>query len=205
MPKTGKTADRELGKRVNDCESGDPDPAKREDVVWDSPNTDSQKTVLYARKDSCIRIRGFEVVSTYIGKGINLPKRQTARSAGYDIEAAERVVLTPGEMILVKTGLKAYMLPGEVLFIKIRSSLAIKRDLYLLNQTGVIDSDYYGNPQNEGHIFIGIGNRGNDIQEIKKGDRIAQGIFLEYLLVDGDTPGGARNGGIGSTSQKEEE
>ena len=148
-------------------------------------------------------VRGFEIVSAYEGKGIALPLRGTAASAGYDISVAESVVIAPGEMAMVPTGVKAYMEPDEVLYIHIRSSLAVKRQLVLLNSVGVVDADYYNNPDNEGHIFIALWNRGKEAVTLKAGERLAQGVFMKYLLADGDTAGKGqdRQGGFGSTGK----
>ena len=147
--------------------------------------------------------RGFEIVSAYEGKGITLPLRGTGSSAGYDLSAAESVVIAPGEMVMVPTGVKAYMEPDEVLYIHIRSSLAVKRQLVLMNSVGVVDADYYNNPDNEGHIFIALWNRGREPVEIAAGERLAQGVFMKYLTVDEDEAGAGkdRQGGFGSTGK----
>ncbi|MCH4178473.1 MAG: dUTP diphosphatase [Megasphaera sp.] len=146
--------------------------------------------------------RGFEVVTAYGDKNIHLPVRKTANSAGYDIEAAETVVLPPHVVTIVPTGLKAYMKQDEYLSIFIRSSLAFKRGLMLANSTGIIDSDYYDNADNEGHIMIAYCNTKDVPYTIEKGDRIGQGIFMKYLTVDHDEAAGVRTGGIGSTGTK---
>ena len=148
-------------------------------------------------------VRGFEIVSAYEGKGIALPLRGTAASAGYDLSAAESVVIAAGEMAMVPTGVKAYMEPDEVLYIHIRSSLAVKRQLVLMNSVGVVDADYYNNPDNEGHIFIALWNRGKEAVTLKAGERLAQGVFMKYLLADGDTAGKGqdRQVGFGSTGE----
>ena len=145
--------------------------------------------------------RGFEIVSAYRGREIQLPVRGTASSAGYDLSAAEDTVIPPGEMVMVPTGLKAYMEPDEVLYIHIRSSLAVKRNLVLMNSVGVVDADYYNNPDNEGHIFIAFWNRGKESVALVAGERLAQGVFMKYLTVDGDEAGAGkdRKGGFGST------
>lgn len=130
-----------------------------------------------------------------------LPTRKTALSAGYDLSAAAPVRIEPGEVALVPTGLKAYMGPGEVLILAIRSSLAVKRRLALANAIGVIDADYVDNPDNEGHILIALENRGREAVELAPGERIAQGLFLPYLTTVDDQPGGAREGGFGSTGR----
>ena len=146
-------------------------------------------------------IRGFEVVTAYENQGVQLPKRKTTESAGYDIECAEAVTIAPGEMKLVPTGLKAFMNYDEYLAIHIRSGMAVKRRLMLVNSTGIIDSDYYNNADNEGHIMVAIFNHSDVPVKIEKGMRIAQGIFYKYLTVDGDMAGcgNARQGGMGST------
>lgn len=144
-------------------------------------------------------IRGFEVISQYKDCGISLPVRKTALSAGYDIMSAQDVTLYPGRVTLIPTGIKAYMQEDEYLGIHIRSGLAIKHSLSLINGTGIIDADYYNNPDNEGHILIGIFNHGNEPLTIAKGTRIAQGIFYKYLKVDNDCVAAIRTGGLGST------
>ncbi len=144
-------------------------------------------------------IRGFEVVSSFEGQGITIPERKTSQSAGYDIEAAETVTLEPGMVKLVATGIKAFMNYDEYLALHVRSSLGIKKHLMLANSTGIIDSDYYNNDDNEGHIMIGLFNFGQDSVTIEKGQRIAQGIFAKYLKATEVDAQGLREGGIGST------
>lgn len=142
--------------------------------------------------------RRFATVAGY-GEAVRLPQRTTARSAGYDLEAAEAVTVPPGRVVLVPTGLKAYMGPDEVLILSIRSSLAAKRGLCLANGVGVIDADYADNPENEGHILVVLANYGPSEVQIAGGERIAQGIFLQYLTTADDAATGERSGGFGST------
>lgn len=148
-----------------------------------------------------MKTRGFEVVSSYAGTGINLPKRSTEHSAGYDIEAAETVSLAPGEIKLIPTGLKAYMQEGEVLYMYNRSSNPRKKGMVLINSVGVIDKDYYNNPENEGHFFAQMSNITNQEVVVEKGERIVQGVFMPFLVADGDdqVEKGVRSGGFGST------
>lgn len=148
-----------------------------------------------------MEIRGFEVITAYEQQTINLPQRKTAESAGYDIECAEEIVIGPKEIKLVPTGIKAFMNYDEYLAIHIRSSMAIKRKLMLVNSTGIIDSDYYNNEENEGHIMIGLYNLGDESVCLKKGERVAQGIFCKYLMTNDDDARGIRTGGIGSTGK----
>ena len=147
-------------------------------------------------------IRGFEVITAYEDKDIHLPTRKTTESAGYDLECAEAVTLAPGELKLIPTGIKAFMAYDEYLAIHIRSSMAIKRRLVLVNSTGIIDSDYYNNEDNEGHIMIAVLNYGTEPVHLEKGERVAQGIFSKYLITNDDDATGVRTGGIGSTGSK---
>ena len=150
-----------------------------------------------------MKTRGFEIARGYADQDIHLPHRKTARSAGYDIEAAADCVLLPHQVTVVPTGLKAYMQPDEYLGIHVRSGFSIKKQLSCINSQGIIDADYYGNADNDGHILAALVNHSDVPVQVEKGMRIAQGIFYRYLTVDGDTAGiGAeRQGGLGSTGE----
>lgn len=151
------------------------------------------------------RIRGFEVAKGFENKGINLPVRKTKYSAGYDVEAAEDCIIPPFKFgqkpTLVKTGIKAYMPGDEYLMLCNRSSNPGKKGLVLANSVGIIDSDYYGNPDNDGAIMYAFYNFFDTELEIKKGDVIGQAIFHKYYMVDDDTADGERMGGFGSTNK----
>ena len=151
------------------------------------------------------RKRGFEIAKGFENSNINLPVRKTKYSAGYDIEAAEDTVIPSFKKgmkpTLVKTGIKAYMGEDEVLILANRSSNPGKKGLILANSIGVIDSDYYGNPDNDGHIMFAFYNIKDEDIEIKKGDAIGQGTFQKFLITDNDVSQGQRTGGFGSTSK----
>lgn len=151
------------------------------------------------------KIRGFEIAKGFENEGINLPVRKTKCSAGYDIEAAEDTIIPSFKKgmkpTLVKTGIKAYMQEDEVLILANRSSNPGKKGLILANSIGVIDSDYYGNLDNDGHIMFAFFNIKDEDIEIKKGEAIGQGIFQKFLTVDEDTADGVRVGGFGSTTK----
>ena len=108
------------------------------------------------------RKRGFEVAKGFEDKGINMPVRKTKYSAGYDVEAAEDCVIPSFKIgdkpTLVKTGIKAYMQDDEYLMLANRSSNPGKKGLVLANSVGIIDKDYYGNPDNDGHIMFAFFN-----------------------------------------------
>ena len=151
------------------------------------------------------KVRGFEVAKGFEDKGINLPIRKTKYSAGYDIEAAEDVVIPSfkkgNNPTLIKTGIKAYMQDDEVLYLYNRSSNPKKKGLILANSVGVIDKDYYGNPDNDGHIMFAFYNIKDEDVEIKKGETVGQAVFQKYLVVDDDNAEGTRLGGFGSTNK----
>ena len=149
-----------------------------------------------------MRVRGFEVVSSFVGQDIVMPARKTQYSAGYDISALGDYVIEPQACVKIATGLKVCMLPDAFLGLHVRSSLAIKQELMLVNSQGIIDCDYYNNPDNEGHIIIVLRNLGQHQVVIRNGERIAQGIFYKYLCVDNEVaPQAVRSGGTGSTGK----
>lgn len=134
---------------------------------------------------------------------IAIPTRSTKHSAGYDFKSPIDFVLNPGESKKVPTGIKASMNEDEFLAIFVRSSMGFKYNIRLCNQVGIVDSDYYNNPDNEGHIFIKIQNEGTEALTVNKGDRFAQGIFMNFLITDDDMSFGDRTGGFGSTGKGE--
>ena len=134
---------------------------------------------------------------------ISLPQRSTKNSAGYDFKSPIEFELKPGESIKVPTGIKVAMENDEYLMIFVRSSMGFKYNIRLCNQVGIVDSDYYNNPDNEGHMYVKIQNEGTEVLKINKGDRFAQGIFNKYYLVDDDIATEDRTGGFGSTGKGE--
>ena len=150
------------------------------------------------------KIRGFEIAKGFEDKEINMPVRKTKFSAGYDIEAAEDTVIPSFKKgmnpTLVKTGLKAYMQDDEYLKLCNRSSNPKKKGLILANSIGVVDADYYGNPDNDGHIMFAFYNIKEEDTVVKKGECIGQAIFEKFLVADEDKAEGERLGGFGSTS-----
>ena len=151
------------------------------------------------------KVRGFEVAKGFENADINLPERKTKHSAGYDVEAAEDTIIPSFKKgmkpTLVKTGIKAYMQDDEVLILANRSSNPGKKGLILANSIGVIDKDYYGNPDNDGHIMFAFYNIKEEDIEIKKGETIGQAIFQKFFITDDDNATGLRESGFGSTSK----
>lgn len=172
------------------------------------------------------RQRGFEIAKGFEDKSINLPQRSTKNSAGYDFEVARQTVVKSlskafienvfksltGEQewdkeviikslkpTLVPTGVKSYMAEDEVLYLYNRSSNPLKKLLILANGVGVIDSDYYNNPDNDGHIMFQFINLLPFNITLKKGDKIGQGVFSKFLKTDTDNANGNRVSGFGST------
>ncbi|WCA22536.1 dUTP diphosphatase [Candidatus Phytoplasma oryzae] len=148
----------------------------------------------------------FEIVSSFKNKNIKLPKRQTNFSAGYDLESAIDILIKPKEIFLVPTGIKSFFNKNKVLMIYARSSLFLKKKLMLSNNVGIIDSDYYNNEENEGHIIIPLYNFSDKEVEILKGERIAQAILQKFYIVNNDNfinnykKNKKRKSGFGSTN-----
>ena len=151
------------------------------------------------------RSRGFEIAKGWEDKDIHMPVRKTSRSAGYDVEAAEDTVIPPFQNgckpTLIHTGLKAYCMDDECYMLANRSSNPGKKHLVLANGIGVIDSDYYGNPDNDGEFLYAYYNTDDKDVVIKKGEVIGQVVFQKFLYADNDlTTGEIRKGGFGSTN-----
>lgn len=133
-----------------------------------------------------------------------LPLRGTKYSAGYDFFAIKDYVIKPNEILKIPTGCKAKFESDEMLMLVVRSSVGFKYNVRLTNQVGIIESDYYNNPDNEGHMWFCLQNHGDKDFIINKGDAYAQGIFVKYLTTDDDNVNKIRTGGIGSTNKKKE-
>lgn len=170
------------------------------------------------------RVRGFEICKGLENSDINLPIRKTAKSVGYDLEALEDTTIpsiwknvfeniarflkhvTDYKEIkptLVRTGIKSYFGDDEVLILANRSSHPIKKGLVLANSIGIVESDYYGNPQNDGELMYAYYNFFPVDVTIKKHDAVGQAYFQKFLIADDDNATGKRLGGFGSTDKKE--
>lgn len=134
-------------------------------------------------------------------KTFSLPERKTENSAGYDFFLPLPISLKPNERIILPTGVKVHIEKGFFLSMHIRSSVGIKHGIVLSNGTGIIDADYFGNPDNEGHIMFALWNTSDKGFFADAGERIAQGIFLPHGLSVFDRANGERTGGIGSTGE----
>lgn len=175
----------------------------------------------------------FEVVSKYQDAGLSLPVRATANAAGYDLAAAEDIVIYPyldymdflknnttyqsGEVLtldrmasltksssvkpaLISTGMKCHLDTDKYLELVVRSSSPLKYWIICANSVGVIDADYYNNPDNEGEIFLQVINLSPFPIKVQKGEKIAQGIIKQYCLTENDNATAERKGGFGSTN-----
>ncbi|MCH5152764.1 MAG: deoxyuridine 5'-triphosphate nucleotidohydrolase [Clostridiales bacterium] len=134
-------------------------------------------------------------------ESIKLPRRATAKSAGYDFFAPTALTFQPNETVTVATGVRALMPDNWCLMIFPRSGLGFKYKLRLNNTVGIIDADY-AESDNEGHIFIRMTNESDKLLEIAQGSAFAQGIFVQYMLTEDDNVTTKRNGGLGSTTKK---
>lgn len=147
--------------------------------------------------------RFFEVVKDEFrtnDETIILPTRASEHSAGYDFYSPVDIIINPNESKLIWTDVKAHMYYDNVLLIFVRSSMG-KHPVVIANGTGVIDSDYYGNESNDGNIGFRLLNLGDKPYEIKKGDRIGQGVFVKFGTVKNDTTTEQRAGGFGHSGK----
>ena len=149
----------------------------------------------------------FEQFKTDITNDINLyneyklPQRDSDSTAGYDIYLLQDLIIKPGEIKKIPTGIKSFFQKDEVLFLIVRSSTGFKYNIRLCNQVGVIDADYYNNPDNEGEIAFLFYNMLEEDVVIKAGEKLGQGIFVKFAKVDNDITNGMRQGGFGSTGE----
>ena len=150
-------------------------------------------------------MRKFEAVKEehlkYGVKEVTLPIRSTINSAGYDIFSPIDITIAPNTIETVFTNVKAICNSDEFIMVCVRSSMG-KKGVCLANDVGIIDSDYYSNPNNDGNIGVMLRNTSDTPFEIKAGDKIAQAIFMKYLVVDNDVPSNnIRISGFGSTGK----
>ncbi len=156
----------------------------------------------FVSKEQYLKDFEFKEDACEVYSKLKKPHRATAMSAGYDFYSPFDFHLEPGKTIKIPTGIRAKMPEDYVLMIYPRSGLGFKYRLQLNNTVGVIDSDYY-NALNEGHIMIKITNDSNEGKalDIKAGEGFAQGIFMQYGIVEDDDAKDIRLGGFGSTTK----
>ena len=145
--------------------------------------------------------RIFQEKVDYFKNKLTVPMRSTGGSAGYDFICPYDVCIKPGEIAKIPTGIKVELEKDKFLGIYIRSSFGTKRNLELTNKVCIIDSDYYNNERNEGHILEFVRNNNDVPVTIKQGEAFCQGIIQTFFTVEGDEygKGPKRVGGIGST------
>ena len=147
--------------------------------------------------------RYFELVKDKYRKStgeVILPKRATKSSVAYDFYSPIDITIPPMTSVMIWTDIKAKFNENEALLINIRSSMG-KQPVMIANTQGWIDSDYYSNPDNDGNIGIRLFNLGNTSYVVKSGDRIAQGMFVKYLVADNGNTDCARKSGFGSSGR----
>lgn len=144
--------------------------------------------------------KGFKRENIYVSEYVE-PKRATIFSAGSDViyKGDKDIVIKPGDKVFIVTNVKAKMPPNVFLAFMVRSSQGMFKDVMLTNTMGVIDSDYYNNPSNEGNIGVGLRNLGDKDLVIKSGEAIGQAIFVPFIAPENESLSEKRVGGYGST------
>ena len=135
---------------------------------------------------------------------IRLPERSTLNSAGYDFFAINDIVIPAHTTQIVMTGVKCELMPDMALILANRSSNPIKKGLLLINGIGIIDADYYSNDDNDGEIGFAFYNMKDTNVEIKKGDKLGQGLIVNFIKTEDDYTSCTkvtRAGGFGSTGK----
>ena len=150
-------------------------------------------------------MRYFEFVNRILNNedGVKrmLPTRSTKNSAGYDFFNYKKVVCKSHQITMIPTGIKAKFPEDEMLLLFNRSSNPKKKGLIILNGVGVVDSDYYGNADNDGEMAFVFYNMLDEDVLIEAGEKLGQGIFVKYAKTDDDIAEGERQGGFGSTGK----
>ena len=132
--------------------------------------------------------------------GFNLPTRATKSSCGYDFHTPVEFTVEPHSTTTIRMGVKCRINEGEFLFVAPRSSMGFNgRHIVLTNTVGLIDPDYYSNPNNDGEICARFANLGDEPITFKKNDRVMQGVFLKFDTTSDDCATNERVGGLGST------
>lgn len=129
-------------------------------------------------------------------------KKYTAKMIPYpfaDVKALTKI--TGFKPTLIPTGIKCQLDEGKYLEISVRSSTPLNSWIILANGVGIIDGDYYNNPDNEGEIFFQVINLSPVDIVLNAGDKIGQGIIKTYDKIEGDEATNSRTGGFGSTSE----
>lgn len=149
-------------------------------------------------------MRRFETVDKefikYNQSEFKMPVRATKYSAGYDFYSPIDITIHPGESELIWTNIKAKFNENEVLMLFVTSKMG-KSHIMIANGTGIIESDYYSNPSNDGNLGFRLINLGKEDYCIKVGDKIGQGVFTYFLTIDDEEEiTTTRTGGFGSTS-----
>jgi dUTP pyrophosphatase len=133
---------------------------------------------------------------------IKLPRRADPRSSGYDFYLPVPITILPKQLTFVQFDVKVMMPDDEWLQVLMRSSLAMKRGIILINAVGNIDSSYYNNPTNDGNIGAAFYNTSGTAVHLNAGERVVQGVFSKYYVTDDDQPTSTeRVGGFGSSGR----
>ena len=130
------------------------------------------------------------------------PEYQTKGAAGFDFHAIEDMEINPRQTVLVKTGLSVEIPEGFELQVRPRSGMSLKTKMRVANSPGTVDSDYRGEVC---IIMENMGMLGSLPYQIKKGDRVAQGVIcpvFQAVFIEQDLSETERGeGGFGSTGK----
>lgn len=147
------------------------------------------------------------VIPAYEDLMVEFSNKHLSKTDGYiePVTLDEMAALTKEYGVkptLVPTGAKAKLESYEYLEMAVRSSCPLKYWLVMPNSVGIVDADYYNNPDNEGHIHLQLINLSPVPIQLHKGDCVGQGIIHIYQTAENDNASGKRVGGFGSTDEE---
>lgn len=147
-----------------------------------------------------IQVQHLKVAIKRIDKSLPLPVYATAGSVGFDLLCREEVEILPRKIELIPGNVIVRIPTGYFLMLTLRSSTPRRKSLLIPNGVGIIDQDYCGEGD---ELKVQVLNFSDEAVLVKKGERIAQGLFLPVMRVEWDEIEelGQGRGGFGSTGE----
>lgn len=133
-----------------------------------------------------------------IDTGLALPAYATTGSVGFDLLCREDTEVAPRKLGLIPGNVIVKTPPGYILMLTLRSSTPRRKGLLIPHGLGIIDQDYAGEGD---ELMVQVYNFRDEAVMVKRGERIAQGMFVPVVHVtwhEVDDMGEGR-GGFGST------
>ena len=146
------------------------------------------------------QVQHLKVAIKRIDRSLPLPVYATSGSVGFDLLCRETVEVLPRKIELIPGNVIVRIPAGYFLMLSLRSSTPRRKSLLIPNGVGIIDQDYCGEGD---ELKVQVLNFSDEAVQVKKGERIAQGLFLPVMRVEWEEIEelGAGRGGFGSTGE----